>query len=282
MIALNFFGTRDKNGLTGIIPSAFFTCKYQINPDSPSTTLEQMRSMRYLANNEVPHHNFINLDAIKALCEQEGVPMISRGLYADPVPWRPMGGVSMGGNHPLALSDTQMADSGNRRRLCYLRMRAKLADSGKDIKKVVNAGKLNPELLWTARKFYEYLQRMPHSTRLHPIPPRVQAETRELLDQKKAIEVKAWIESNTEPAERIAGGTLAATIRQVLCKAFGAEKQAITALIVAAGAKSKRIGDGHFLTYLYPDGTQFKAIKLRAGVELDHSGDGADDDGDDA
>jgi hypothetical protein len=97
------------------------------------------------------------MDAIKAICEQEGVPMVSRGLYADPVPWPPMGGVSMGGNHPLALTDAQMGDSGNRRRLCYLRMRATLAESGKDVKKVINAGKLNPELFWIAKKLSEIL-----------------------------------------------------------------------------------------------------------------------------
>ena len=279
-IALNFFGTRDKNGLAGIIPNAFFTSKYQVSPDSPSTTLEQMRGMRYLANNEVPKHDFINMDAIKAICEQEGVPMISRGLYADPVPWRPMAGVSMGGNHPLALTDAQMGDSGNRRRLCYLRMRAALADSGKDVKKIINAGKLNSELFWIARKFFEYLQRMPHSTRLHPIPPRVQAETKELLDQKKAIEVKAWIEEHTGPAEKIAAGTLAATIRGVLARSFKVEKQAVSALLVAAGAKPKKTGDGHFLIYMYPDCTKYQAIKVKPEV-LAAATAKDDDDGDD-
>jgi hypothetical protein len=268
--------------LAGIIPSAFFTGRYQVNPDAPSTTLEQMRGMRYLANNEVPKHDFINMDAIKALCEQEGVPMISRGLYADPVPWRPMAGVSMGGNHPLALTDAQMGDSGNRRRLCYLRMLAALADSGKDIKKIINAGKLNAELFWIARKFYEYLQKMPHSTRLHPIPPRVQAETKELLDQKKAIQVRAWLEQNTEAAEKIAAGTLAATIRAVVAGAFGLEKQAVSVLLVAAGAKNKKIGEGHFLIYLYPDGAQYRAIKLKPGVQEAAATANDDDDDDDA
>jgi hypothetical protein len=235
-----------------------------------------------LANNEVPKHDYINMDAIKAICEQEGVPMVSRGLYADPVPWPPMGGVSMGGNHPLALTDAQMGDSGNRRRLCYLRMRATLAESGKDVKKVINAGKLNPELFWIAKKFYGYLQRMPHSSRLHPIPPRVRAETKELLDQKKSISLKAWIEDNTEPAERIAVGTGAATIRDVLCKIYKAEKQESSSLLIAAGAKNKRIGSGHFLTYLYPDGTHYKAIKVKAEVLAAAPQDDDHDDDDDA
>jgi hypothetical protein len=157
-------------------------------------------------------------------------------------------------------------------------MRATLADSGKDIKKLVNSGCLNPELFWSARKFYEYLARMPHSTRLHPIPPRVQAETKELLDQKKAIEVKAWIEQNTEAAEKIAAGTLAATIRAVVAGAFGLEKQAVSALLVAAGAKNKKIGEGHFLTYLYPDRTQ--AIKVKPEVLAAATAKDGDDDDD--
>jgi hypothetical protein len=207
--------------------------------------------------------------------------MISRGLYADPVPWRPMAGVSMGGNHPLALTDAQMGDSGNRRRLCYLRMLAELADSGKDVKKLVNTGCLNPELFWIARKFFEYLQRMPHSTRLHPIPPRVQAETRELLDQKKATEVKAWIEQNTEPAEKIAAGTLAAKIRVVAGNAFKLEKQAVSALLSSAGAMSKRVGDGIFLTYLYPEETRYRAIRIKPEVLAAANDADADADADD-
>mmetsp|Transcript_75192 Transcript_75192/g.121371 ORF Transcript_75192/g.121371 Transcript_75192/m.121371 type:complete len:666 (-) Transcript_75192:111-2108(-) len=264
IIEMNFFGTRDKNGVFGIIPATFFTSKQNPNPDAPSTTLDQMRSMRYLANNEVPSHTFFNCDALKALCEQEGVPILSRGLYADPVPWRPMGGIQLCSNHPLVLSDAQTIDTGNRRRINYLRMNARLSDSGKDVKKVINAGKLNPELLWIAKKFYEYLEKMPHADRLYPIPPRVVAETSELLDQKKGIAFKAWIEDirKTEPASHISQGSLAAEIKDKVAAEFNIDKKDADGLLKSAGARSKRTGSGHYLTYLYPDASQFKAIRL--------------------
>jgi hypothetical protein len=82
-----------------------------------------------------------------------------------------MAGIQCCSNHPLVLSDEQQTDTGVKRRLCYVKMRASLLNSGKDVKALINRGALNPELLWLAQKFYEYLEKMPHSTRLHPIPP---------------------------------------------------------------------------------------------------------------
>jgi hypothetical protein len=200
IVRMMFFGTRNKNGMAGIIPATFFTSTHQVNPDSPSTTLDQMRGMRYLACNEVPAHKFYNCDAVKALTEQEGVPILSRGLYAAPVPWRPMAGIQCCSNHPMILNGEQQGDTGVKRRLNYVRMNAKLLNSGRDVKAVINKGSLNPELFWLTKVFYEYLLRMPHSTRLHPIPPRVRAETMELLEQKRANDVRIWLEANTAPA----------------------------------------------------------------------------------
>ena len=263
IIEMNFFGTRDKNGTAGLIPSSFFTSTYNVNPDAPSTTLDQMRCMRYLANNEVPAHKYFNCDAVKALSEQEGVHILSRGLYASPVPWRPMAGIQCCSNHPLVLNDEQQSDTGNRRRLCYLKMKAALANSGKDVKALINKGKLNAELWWLARKFYEYLIRRPHSTRLHPIPPRVRAETEELLEQKQACDVRSWLEENTDPAPQIAQGTLATALRKKVSDTFGVDEKVADSLLKTAGAKSKRVGAGIFMTYLYPDATQHKAIRVK-------------------
>ena len=264
IIEMNFFGTRDKNGAAGLIPATFFTSSYNLNPDAPSTTLDQMRCMRYLANNEVPAHKYFNCDAVKALSEQEGVHILSRGLYASPVPWRPMAGIQCCSNHPLVLNDEQQADTGTRRRLCYLKMKAALANSGKDVKADINKGKLNAELWWLARKFYEYLVRMPHSTRLHPIPPRVRAETEELLEQKQACDVRSWLEERTDPAAQISQGTLASAIRKKVSESFGVDEKVADSLLKTAGARSKRIGAGIFLTYLYPDATQHKAIRVKS------------------
>ena len=65
-------------------------------------------------------------------------------------------------------TDEQQGDTGVKRKLNYIKMNAKLLNSGRDVKAVINKGSLNPELFWLAKVFYEYLLRMPHSTRLHP------------------------------------------------------------------------------------------------------------------
>ena len=249
-VALNFFGTRDKNGLAGLIPASFFTSSLPVNPDAPSTTLDQMRGMRYLANNEVPLHRYFNTDAVKVLAEQEGVPILSRGIYAAPVPWRPMGGVLCCSNHPLVLNDEQQTDSGNGRRLLYSRMRREsMIESSNDVKTAINSGSLNPEMFWLAKKFYSYLVRMPLSTRLHPIPPRIAAETAELLSSKKMAELKAWIEddANTKPAPAIAQGTLARVVKEKVADVFKIDLNAADALLKSAGTRTKRIGAGIFM-----------------------------------
>ena len=65
-----------------------------------------------------------------------------------------------------------------------------------------------------------------------------------------------------------------------LAKSFSVEKREISALLSSAGAKSKRIGDGIFMTYLYPDGTQYKAIRVKVGVAAAPNDDDNDDDDD--
>jgi hypothetical protein len=218
--------------------------------------------MRYLACNEVPAHKFYNCDAVKALTEQEGVPILSRGLYAAPVPWRPMAGIQCCSNHPMILNGEQQGDTGVKRRLNYVRMNAKLLNSGRDVKAVINKGSLNPELFWLTKVFYEYLLRMPHSTRLHPIPPRVRAETMELLEQKRANDVRIWLEANTAPAVKIEAGTLAVAIRRKIAEVFSIEETVASSLLLTASVKSKRVGAGIFYTWLYPEGVSHKAIHL--------------------
>jgi hypothetical protein len=258
------FGSRDQGGLSMSVPPAFFTSKHAVNPDAPSTTLESMRGMKFVVSSEVPSHSHFAVDTAKALTEQQGAFMTSRGLYSSPVSWRPTAGLQMTSNHELTLSDDQMSDTGLRRRLLYVKHSAVLLDSGRDVKAQILSGGMNAELFWLARRFYVYLEKMPHGTRLLPIPKQILDDTAELLEQSKAQDVRLWLEAHTVPAARIEQGTLATAIRRAVSEALGVDEKTADALLKAAGCRTRRIGAGIFMLWLFPEGTQHKAIKIAA------------------
>jgi hypothetical protein len=170
----------------------------------------------------------------------------------------------MTSNHELTLSDDQMSDTGLKRRLLYVKHSAVLLDSDRDVKAQILNGSMNPELFWLAKKFFGYLARMPHGTRLLPIPKQIVDDTAELLEQSKAQDARVWLEAHTVPAAKIEQGSLATAIRRALAEALGVEDKAADALLKAAGCRTRRIGAGIFMLWLYPEGTQHKAVKLAA------------------
>jgi hypothetical protein len=264
VLRTSFFGSRDQGGLSMSVPPAFFTSRHAVNPDAPSTTLESMRGMKFVVSSEVPSHSHFAVDTAKALTEQQGAFMTSRGLYSSPVSWRPTAGLQMTSNHELTLSDDQMSDTGLRRRLLYVKHTAVLLDSGRDVKAQILSGSLNAELFWLARRFYAYLEKMPHGTRLLPIPKQILEDTAELLEQSKAQDARVWLEAHTVPAAKIEQGSLATAVRRALAEALGVDDKAADALLKAAGCRTRRIGAGIFMLWLFPDGSQYKAIKLAA------------------
>jgi hypothetical protein len=264
VLRTSFFGSRDQGGLSMSVPPSFFTTRHAVNPDAPSTTLESMRGMKFVVSSEVPAHSHFATDTAKALTEQQGAFMTSRGLYSSPVSWRPTAGLQMTSNHELTLSDDQMSDSGLRRRLLYVKHGAVLLDSDRDVKAQILSGSMNPELFWLAKKFFGYLTRMPHGTRLLPIPKQILDDTAELLEQSKAQDARVWLEARTVPAAKIEQGSLATAIRRALAEAMGVDDKAADALLKAAGCRTRRIGAGIFMLWLFPDGSQYRAIKLAA------------------
>jgi hypothetical protein len=246
------------------VPPAFFTSRHAVNPDAPSTTLESMRGMKFVVASEVPAHTYFAIDTAKALTEQQGAYMTSRGLYSAPVSWRPTAGLEMTSNHDLVLADEQMSDSGLRRRLLYVKHTAVLLNSGRDIKAHILSGALNAELMWLAKKFFGYLLRMPSGTRLVPIPKVILDDTAELLDQNRAQDVRVWLESHTTPAGKIEQGTLATAVRRAVAEALGVDEKVADGLLKAAGCRTRRVGAGIFLLWLYPEGSQYRAVKIAA------------------
>jgi hypothetical protein len=262
VLRTSFFGSRDQGGFSMSVPPAFFTSKHAVNPDAPSTTLESMRGMKFVVSSEVPSHSHFAADTAKALTEQQGAFMTSRGLYSSPVSWRPTAGLQMTSNHEMTLSDDQMSDTGLRRRLLYVKHTAVLLDSGRDVKAQILSGSMNPELFWLARQFYRCLERMQLGTRLLPIPKQILDDTAELVEQSKAQDVRVWLEAHTVPAPKIESGTLATAVRRAAAEALGIEEKAADSLLKAAGCRTRRIGAGIFMTWMYPETTAYKAIKL--------------------
>ena len=95
--------------------------KHTVSYQSADPMLDQVRGMKYIANNEIPRHKYFNVDACKPLCEQRGTPLLSRGLHKDPEPWRPMGGITCTSQHMLVLTEEQCLDIGSKRRLNYFK-----------------------------------------------------------------------------------------------------------------------------------------------------------------
>jgi hypothetical protein len=262
VLRTSFFGSRDQGGLSMAVPPTFFTSRHAVNPDAPSTTLESMRGMKFVVSSEVPAHTHFAVDVAKALTEQQGAYMTSRGLYSSPVSWRPTAGLEMTSNHDLVLTDEQMSDSGLRRRLFYVKHSAVLLNSGRDVKARILSGAMNAELMWLAKKFFGYLRRMANGTRLVPIPKAILDDSAELLDQNRAQDARLWLEAHTTPAAKIDQGTLATAVRRAAAEALSVDEKAADALLKTAGCRTRRVGAGIFLMWLYPEGTAYKAVKL--------------------
>jgi hypothetical protein len=59
-------------------------------------------------------------------------------------------------------------------------------------------------------------------------------------------------------------GTLATAVRRAAAEALGIEDRAADAVLKAAGCRTRRVGAGIFMTWMYPEGSAYKAVKLAA------------------
>jgi hypothetical protein len=220
--------------------------------------------MRYAGNNEIPHHKWFNMDAVKPLAEQQGTWIISRGLYKDPEPWRPMCGLGFTGNHPLVLDDQQCDDGGNKRRLNYLKMLVKFpSDEQKDVKSMINSGCLNDEIFWLVRKLYPYLMSTTGS-RVLPRPPRVIKETLQLLEQTTKKKMRAFLDQHSVPAATYAQASNIKQLKDCLQIVFNLNPSEWKALSHAAGLRQKVSGSaGRVWAYQYPEEVLLRAVQLK-------------------
>ena len=145
-----------------------------------------------------------------------------------------------------------------------------IAEADKDIKDEINAWEYNHELFWLARKIYAYLKRGPvNATRIHPRPPRVQAETDMLISTVAEGRLRDYIESQTTPAKSYNDGTSMVTLKTAFAQVAGITYDsgvpcpAMLALLTGNGVEVGLNGTRRVLCYKYPGETRLKTIKLK-------------------
>jgi hypothetical protein len=161
---------------------------------------------------EVPKHNDLDLDVVKAYCEQT-TPITGRKLYNGPVSFEPMGLLTATSNYPATVADVE--DDGYARRarvLCTKKRflsRPKLLTEQKadpTLKPLIQTGHFNHQLLYLAIKLLPTLDKeICGGTNIEPMPPCV-AEAVGLQKQRASAmsgDPKKWIEEHTEPVERV-------------------------------------------------------------------------------
>jgi hypothetical protein len=263
IIALNFFGSRARGGLSSALPGTWFTDKHVVNHDSPGVHLDAVRSMRYVSNNEIPAHRWFNTDALKPLCEHEGTWIMSRGLYKDLEPWRSMAGLQLTSNFPIVLTDEQCTDTGCTRRINFAKMpRVFTPREQKDVKGPINKGVLNHEVFWIVRRFYPYLEAQTTSQIL-PRPPRILRETSELLTHRVSTLIRRFLAEHSEPAVYVDAEKIPELSRFMMAK-FVLSDNEWTSLQVRAGLVKKQTGTaGRRYAFLFDGESRPQGLKLR-------------------
>ncbi|CAE7882852.1 unnamed protein product, partial [Symbiodinium necroappetens] len=113
LILLRFLGYEPQHyGL--LVSGRYFVAGAKSGKESASPQLDQMRGKRFIWGSEVPEHDDLDTDFLKALCEQGGAPLTGRGLYRNPRSFRPMGVFCATSNFPPKVK--QIDDDGWARR----------------------------------------------------------------------------------------------------------------------------------------------------------------------
>ncbi len=274
LLLLYFLGDRGEGGMSTIFDSSYFLGQEKRGAGI-DTTLDQAKGMRSVICNEVPEHLYFNHDRVKALVEPRGSGILSRTIYAQPERWWPCLGLVIFSNHELTMVGTQRADTGNKRRINYLRLRHIFEESGlRDVKAELMTGKFNQELFFVCRLLLRYLKRCsPTSRRIHPRPPRVVSETDELFAQSSAKPLKDFMEDEFTPVSKFPLGTEATIIKARLAKVLGvpfAPRRANPELDLAMtkdGITTDRCGSKRIVLYKFPGELRAKACVLKPSVE---------------
>ncbi|CAE7431504.1 unnamed protein product, partial [Symbiodinium sp. CCMP2456] len=180
LILLRFLGYEPQHyGL--LVSGRYFVAGAKSGKESASPHLDQMRGKRFIWGSEVPEHEDLDTDFLKALCEQGGAPLTGRGLYRNPRSFRPMGVFCATSNFPPKVK--QIDDDGWARRAREWQTEArfvarptKITEHKADdsLKKKINDGCFHAEMNFFALGFFNSLsEELNPGTELLPKPPQM-------------------------------------------------------------------------------------------------------------
>ncbi|CAE7251057.1 unnamed protein product, partial [Symbiodinium sp. CCMP2456] len=206
LILLRFLGYEPQHyGL--LVSGRYFVAGAKSGKESASPQLDQMRGKRFIWGSEVPEHEDLDTDFLKALCEQGGAPLTGRGLYRNPRSFRPMGVFCATSNFPPKVK--QIDDDGWARRAREWQTEArfvarptKITEHKADdsLKKKINDGCFHAEMNFFAFGLFNSLsEELNPGTELMPKPPQMV-----LLEEQNRENAKTVDKFLLEHCERVA------------------------------------------------------------------------------
>ena len=264
-VTVAFLGDTAKGGYTSQISSGVLTSLKQSDPNGTQSVLHSCMNKRYCYFNELKFDarakdRFFNAEQLKDLCEQEGTGLKTRTLYQEPENWNPMCGIVGTGNPPLPLTEEQCGDTGTRRRINYSKMPREFSlQEDKMLKKEINKGKCNPELLFMCKLLAPYVATC--GKRIEPRPPRIVKETNDLLSMSLQTDVKTYIESNFVAVENPHDATAQTKVRAIIGRAFPSIGEQCEAYLRKLGVDPERVTRIRYYTYTFPGKPHPEAMK---------------------
>ena len=173
-----------------------------------------------------------------------------------------MCGLQLTSNYPIVLTDEQSVDTGFIRRINFSKMpRVFLPSEQKNVKGPINAGKMNPELLWIVRRFYPYIKAQ-KTSRILPRPPRIIRQTEELLSHRVSTLISKFLEVHSEPATYVEADSVTEFTDRMMAK-FSLSKTEWISLQVKVGLQQRESGgSGRVFVFHFPGASKFQGIKL--------------------
>ena len=116
-IFFQFLGEADHN--YGCLLAGSYVIKDGLHNSKDAATpfLAATRGKRLVWCSEVPYHNALQVDVLKAYAEQTGAPITARKLFRNQTSFRPIGLLACTSNSAPQVSPAEMGDSGLQRRL---------------------------------------------------------------------------------------------------------------------------------------------------------------------
>ena len=211
LLFLQFFGEKPDNlgcVLNGdfiVDASGGFSSKEAASPFLAAT-----QGLRFIWTSEVPQHKNLQINLIKAYCEQCGAPLTCRKLYKNPFSFRPTGIIVATSNYAPIIANKD--DDGFHRRCriwqttqTFRAKPQKLTEHKADdtLKGRILSGEFNSQLVFLLRGLWETLETdVNPGTMLLPMPEDMQELEALSASGGSQEALLAWIAGSCEPVDR--------------------------------------------------------------------------------